>query len=282
MTNKFLKEVIFNKENICLAEKRPLIRGLNLTRWCFESGNVFFEKDCCNTLSLSLEGSYSACQGYNNPYQRNPNSISIIPKDVTTYWHVNSKIKFAHFYIESKVLTEFASINYGMDVRGLLLKNSNCLNDETLLTLMKKCLEPDLTSVGYEQLSYLLLNHILMNYSGCSLNHNELIGGLSPHQRIRIIEFIHDNISNKITIDELSKEVCLSPFHFAREFKHSFSIPPAQYILRRRLYKVKEMLKTTLSLADISVTCGFNTQSHMTMYFKKLFNITPAEYRKLL
>lgn len=277
-----MKEVVFNEQNICLAEKRPLISGINLSRWCFKNGNVVYENPSCDTLSLSLKGGSNTYRGDNHIHHAGPNSICIMPKSHKSFWHVQDEIKFAHFYIERKMFTEFAAIHLDKETRGFALRDLTYFSDNALSDLMKKCLEPHLTNLGYEQLSYTLLNHLLMYYTDNNFNRTDLIGGLSPLQRKRVLDFINDNLSLKITIESMSKEVNLSPYHFAREFKHSFSLPPAQFILRKRLLKAKSLLQTSTAISDISNLCGFSTQSHMNVYFKKVFNLTPAAYRSCL
>ncbi|PYS50989.1 MAG: hypothetical protein DMF68_05700 [Acidobacteria bacterium] len=39
------------------------------------------------------------------------------------------------------------------------------------------------------------------------------------------------------------------------------------------------MLKPDTSLAEVALSCGFHDQSHFTKTFKRVMNITPAQYR---
>jgi len=53
-------------------------------------------------------------------------------------------------------------------------------------------------------------------------------------------DYISQNLNQKLTIERLSKDVNLSPFHFAHTFKISFEESPANYITRSRVEMVKD------------------------------------------
>jgi AraC family transcriptional regulator len=52
-------------------------------------------------------------------------------------------------------------------------------------------------------------------------------------------------------------------------------------LLQQRVERAKQLLKSSkLSIADIALQCGFNSQSHMGKSFRELTGITPSVYRK--
>lgn len=53
-----------------------------------------------------------------------------------------------------------------------------------------------------------------------------------------IFNFIHTNIDDKLTLEELAKISSYSPFHFHRKFKQFIGETPNDYILRTRLEKM--------------------------------------------
>ncbi len=94
------------------------------------------------------------------------------------------------------------------------------------------------------------------------------------------LKYIDENFASKSTLDELSKQVNLSPIYFHKLFKTSVGETPYQYVLKKRLKKAVGMLMTGEgSLTDIAFDCGFSSQSYFNYVFKKEFGKTPGEYR---
>ena len=63
-------------------------------------------------------------------------------------------------------------------------------------------------------------------------------------------EFIEDNYSQKINLEELASNACLSKYHFLRSFKAIYKQSPYQYLLGLKLQKAKELLPQELEVTD--------------------------------
>lgn len=93
-------------------------------------------------------------------------------------------------------------------------------------------------------------------------------------------DFIKKNISNRITLSDISSSVHLSPTFFHSVFKDIKGTTPLDYLLNLRISKAKQLLKqSSLSLAEIALLCGFESQSYFCYVFKKKTNQTPKIYR---
>jgi AraC family transcriptional regulator len=98
----------------------------------------------------------------------------------------------------------------------------------------------------------------------------------------QVIEYIHANLAGELSIVELARIAQTSAFHFARGFKLSTGVTPHQYVLERRIETARRLLADGhLSIADVSYTCGFATQAHLTTVFRRLVGVTPKAYRTL-
>jgi AraC family transcriptional regulator len=85
-----------------------------------------------------------------------------------------------------------------------------------------------------------------------------------------------------LTLEELAREACLSPFHFARSFKAAMGVSPHRYLLQRRLDHAKAMLKAgAVPMTDIALTCGFSSPAHFASSFKRATGVTPSLFRRL-
>ena len=129
----------------------------------------------------------------------------------------------------------------------------------------------------------LLLVHLLRHYSSPSSALPEFTPGLPNLKLKQVIDYINENITQNISLQELATVARMSPHHFSRLFRQSIGLPPHQYIIHRRLAKAKELLKNfNLSITDIAEASGFASQSHLTTLFRKHLSVTPKKYREML
>lgn len=104
--------------------------------------------------------------------------------------------------------------------------------------------------------------------------------GLTYSKLRRVQEYVEENLSQSISLDEMAKISNMSAFHFIRSFKVAMGTTPVRYVLNRRVEKAKRMmLTTTKSLVEVSLSCGFSNQSHFTTAFKQATGITPSAWR---
>ena len=79
-----------------------------------------------------------------------------------------------------------------------------------------------------------------------------------------------------------ASETHLSPDHLIRTFRASVRMTPRQYVMSRRIDKVKELLiSTNMPLAELAMATGFADQSHLSTAFRRAVGVTPARYRRL-
>ena len=96
----------------------------------------------------------------------------------------------------------------------------------------------------------------------------------------RAIDWIEDNLSQKMTLQDLASVADLSEWYFLRQFKLKYDRSPRRYVQERRLAKAKELLvETKMPISQISYECGFSSQSHLTTTFKQYFGVTPGSCR---
>ncbi len=106
-------------------------------------------------------------------------------------------------------------------------------------------------------------------------------GTLAPWQIRRVVDFIDDNLSTTIRIDELANLVRLSSSYFATAFKAVFGQAPHQYIIARRVDHARHLLLTTsLPLCEIAIDCGLVDQAHLCTLFRKRLGMTPSSLRR--
>ncbi|MXQ52459.1 bifunctional transcriptional activator/DNA repair enzyme AdaA [Shimazuella alba] len=123
---------------------------------------------------------------------------------------------------------------------------------------------------------------IKAGFRPCKRCKPEEIGKMGPDARIayEVKSFIRKEYSKSITLEDMSIQLMISPFHLHRVFKRITGITPAEFLLLTRLDKAKELLEQRdLAIAQIAKTVGFRSTSHFSMAFKKKVHVTPSNYR---
>ncbi len=96
----------------------------------------------------------------------------------------------------------------------------------------------------------------------------------------KAVDYIEENLSEKITPETLAMIVDLSPFYFQRLFTRLVNRPVSDYIKMRRLARSCAMLQNKdVRILDVAIENGFNSHESFTKAFKSAFSITPKEYR---
>ncbi|MFY0310472.1 helix-turn-helix domain-containing protein [Leisingera sp. D0M16] len=99
----------------------------------------------------------------------------------------------------------------------------------------------------------------------------------------KVAQLVDDRLEENLTIASLASITSLSDFHFARAFKAATGQSPHQFVLSRRITRAKDLLENSrLPLAQVAVSVGFSSQSHMTDVFRKKVGTTPGQLRREL
>lgn len=86
-----------------------------------------------------------------------------------------------------------------------------------------------------------------------------------------------------LTVADLAAAAGLSPAHFSRRFTRAFGESPHQYLLTRRLERAAALLRSTdRRVADICFEVGLGSVGSFTASFRRMFSMTPTEYRRSL
>lgn len=123
-----------------------------------------------------------------------------------------------------------------------------------------------------------LITYLSRNFSPNIANNSPKINDI-----VKTVTFIHENLSQKITLSMLSKRACLSERQYTRIFNKMYGVSPIEYLINCRLILACRIMKNSdKSLMEISTICGFGDKVHFNRLFKKKHNITPGQYRKRL
>ena len=105
-------------------------------------------------------------------------------------------------------------------------------------------------------------------------------GAFSSRDWRCVCEYIEAHIHEEIVLVDLANAGGWSVRHFSRMFRRSAGQSPHRFILRKRVDRAKNLLRSPrLPLAEIALSCGFADQSHFTTSFRKATGRTPLRWR---
>ncbi|HFI0166804.1 TPA: helix-turn-helix domain-containing protein [Streptococcus suis] len=125
---------------------------------------------------------------------------------------------------------------------------------------------------------YFSLVHILETYYSTEIKFQTKKNG-----RIKIedlIIYIDNYFDRELNLTSLAQKMFVSEQYLSKIFKEEVGIGISEYIIRKRLEKVRSLLiETELSITDIAFSAGFSNINSFNRLFKKYQGLTPSEYR---
>lgn len=104
---------------------------------------------------------------------------------------------------------------------------------------------------------------------------------LKPHKQIHLARLLLDqNYTAPMTIEDLSREVALSPYYLIRAFRQVYKQTPHQYMVGLRITRAKELLRNTdLNITEVCMAVGYESLGSFSTLFRKVAGISPSAYR---
>ncbi|MBR1867413.1 MAG: helix-turn-helix transcriptional regulator [Clostridia bacterium] len=97
-----------------------------------------------------------------------------------------------------------------------------------------------------------------------------------------IISYLQNNLTRKISLDEIKDELYFSKSYIKQVFKKQTGSSILAYHTAMRIERAKKMLAEGKNTAEIALSTGFSSQNHFSSVFKKTTGFTPTEYKKTL
>ena len=103
----------------------------------------------------------------------------------------------------------------------------------------------------------------------------------APDKISLVQKYIHDNYMRRLNVGDVARRFYLSPSHFSRLFRRTLGTGFNNYLNCYRVEKARGMLtETNLSIAEISLLCGFGSISQFNRTFRDIVLCTPSELRR--
>ncbi|WP_312099237.1 AraC family transcriptional regulator [Niallia sp.] len=106
-------------------------------------------------------------------------------------------------------------------------------------------------------------------------------GDRNIERQKKILEYISNNYTSPVTLEELSSVLHLSKEQFCRFFKNNFRDTPISYLRKYRINKAIELLlKSDMKITDIAYEVGFESSNYFTIAFKDVLKLSPKEFKR--
>ncbi|SIT41971.1 Transcriptional regulator, AraC family [Paraburkholderia ribeironis] len=101
----------------------------------------------------------------------------------------------------------------------------------------------------------------------------------ASRQLTRAAEYIAENCTRALKLEDVCKAAELSTSHLIRAFKQRYGMTPHAYLINRRIQYSRAQLRRGRLIADVALDAGFADQAHLQRTFKRLVAATPGQYR---
>ncbi|MGG6264007.1 helix-turn-helix domain-containing protein [Leptolyngbya sp. AN03gr2] len=210
--------------------------------------------------------------------------ISIAPTDIPGSYCAEGEDHYLAVQIPAEFLKSLAQ-EIELDSDQIELVTEFQVRDrqleQTLMLLRAELHQGGGSQLYVESLANVLAVNLLREYSSIQPRISVYQGGLSDRKILQISDYVQAHLDQEIKLANLATVAGMSQFHFSRMFKQSMGMTPHQYVLQQRVERAKQLLKgTKMSIAEIALHCGFNSQSHLGKAFRDAIGMTPSGYRK--
>lgn len=104
---------------------------------------------------------------------------------------------------------------------------------------------------------------------------------IREHRMRKMVSYIQSHFEQPLTIDDIAGAASISRSECFRCFSGFCQVSPIEYLNRYRLQNAAQKLSgSTASISDISFQCGFSSISYFGKAFRKMYGLSPSEYRQ--
>lgn len=181
--------------------------------------------------------------------------------------------------------TEKLSFNhsefYVMSLNGFILVRSNPELDQLTQGIISHYQEPSFYAKFLANIN--LLHLVVKIFSDTQLFHCTEKTSKSQKYVLETIQYIQAHYSTKILLDDIASAVHISSRYLSKIFYEETGITILGYL---NIYRINQAIRLMenekLALADISEQVGLNDIHHFSKLFRKIINLSPQKYRKLI
>ena len=98
---------------------------------------------------------------------------------------------------------------------------------------------------------------------------------------IAVKEYLDTHYTQRITLDQLSRDFYISKYYLIHIFKEQFGMSVTTYLQSVRITHAKQMLRfTEKSVEEVGLSCGIGELNYFSRVFKEIEGVSPSVYRE--
>ena len=190
-----------------------------------------------------------------------------------------------HLYVPNSLITECSRDMNGGQTTGLC-SESNLRQDPTAEQLGRALLKAEEIGDSYGQLyadyiGFAIVARLLASARRTVPMERPKVTGLAKWRLKRALDYIEARLAEPVSLADIASATGLTRMHFAAQFKAATGLRPHEYLLRRRIERAQQMLgRAEISVVNVALSVGFESQSHFTSVFKRFVGQPPHAWRK--
>ncbi|WP_302988865.1 AraC family transcriptional regulator [uncultured Muribaculum sp.] len=151
---------------------------------------------------------------------------------------------------------------------------------ESLFTSMKPYLNPEVKPK--DEFMELKLQEGLMTLLSIDIRFAPIMFDFNEPWKIDILDFMENNYTSNLGIEEIAHYTGRSLATFKRDFKKISNLTPEKWLIIKRLEKAYELMQQgNKKVVEVYAEVGFRNPSHFSTAFKKHFGIPPTAVKEV-
>jgi AraC-like DNA-binding protein len=269
--------------NVCLAN--PILQGIYVTDiGYYPKAKHHFRQRLHgidqNILIYCVEGKGTA-EINKKKYHLGPDSFLIIPVGCSHSYAADEKDSWTIYWLHFKgdkarsiVDTMIHQINGHNGLVSFQQKRINLFED--IYSSLER-------GYGNDNLCYanMCLWHYLSSFMYNDKFNMSETKNAKAHDKVELsINYMQQNLSRMLSLNEIATSVNLSVPHFSFTFRKKTGFSPIEYFIQLKVQKACQyLLFTDLRINEISTKLGIEDQYYFSRMFHKLMGISPNQYR---
>jgi AraC family transcriptional regulator of arabinose operon len=211
-------------------------------------------------------------------YKLKPNTYFVVPKNVPHHYMSDTYNPWSIYWVH------FSGDAAPLIYNRCLVNDQPTLHaipyDENRIILFDRiCF---ILEHSYNQREMEILNFNLLNFITSFIYDKELNPTIDNTDIVgNSIEFMKKNLNGQFTIEELARQQKISVSHYSKVVKQKTGSSPINYFNQLKVQKACQYLYfTSRSIKEIAAELGFEDQYYFSRLFRKIIDVSPANYRK--
>lgn len=141
-----------------------------------------------------------------------------------------------------------------------------------------------------QDLIHLLWTDFLKGIDPSIIEISSRLRSMAPSTRQSLIrkiqladEFMSENLSQNLQLEDIATHIGMSPFHFQRQYKKATGLSPSRKLVKCRMEKARELIMAgNLRIVEIAIFLAYNDLPTFSKAFKREFGLSPMQWKRML